>query len=698
MSFEDIDIPISVTTSTGNPIDDLFVPVLKESVEYDVAVGYFSTGWIRDAAEGVAAIAINGGCARWIINPTLSKEDWDLLSTASSEHKRAIVNYIAEKDINKLIDALQHDTRDTLSWLIADGVLSFRIAVPKNDLNGIFHAKMGVFRDAAGNKIAFSGSYNLTAAAETNWETIDVYSSIRPSEIDRISLKEYEFKSMWENSDPNLETYKPDEAAIKPFIEITKYNKRPYSLPGGDRVGVREPEIPDYFLNENNQLRDHQEKALKQWFKNNGRGIFNMATGSGKTVTSLAGMTRLYGEVRKHKTGLVIIITVPYRHLAEQWSEEAEAFGYNPIMCYGDYKKWPTQLSEALTDISQGVTSLAVIITVNATYSGDKFQAFLERVNVNFLLIADEMHNLGAKKIKQCLPEHAQFRMGLSATPIRKYDDEGSKLLEDYFGKQIIEYGIKQAIDDGTLTEYYYYPVLVEFTDEEMSEYRELSIDIGKLFARDTDGESPVLKLLLIKRARLIGGAENKLIELKRLLCESKDSKYNLVYVGDNKKDDIKQVEAVLKLVGNDVGMKAKKFTAEEDVETRRDILKEFGNGELQTIVAIRCLDEGVDVPRTENAYILASTSNPRQFIQRRGRVLRKAAGKKYAHIYDFITVPPESDGADHGLADADFSTERKLMIRELERINEFATSAVNGGEALDKLRAIKKRLNLLDI
>ena len=698
MSFEDIDIPISVTTTTGNPINDLFIPVLKESIEYDVAVGYFSTGWIRDAAEGIAAIAIKGGRARWIISPALSKGDWELLSTASSVHKKDLVNRIAEKDINKLIEGLKYNTRDTLSWLIADGVLSFRIAVPKNDLNGIFHAKIGIFKDDKGNKVAFSGSYNLTAAAESNWETIDIYSSMRPSEIDRINLKESEFNSMWENSDLNLETYKPDEAAIRPFIEITKYNQRPYTLPANKEAGVREPAIPDYFLDENNKLRRHQEEALKQWFKNNGRGIFNMATGSGKTVTSLAGMTRLYGEVRKHKTGLVIIITVPYRHLAEQWSEEAEAFGYNPIMCYGDYKKWPTQLSEALTDVSQGVASLAVVITVNATYSGDKFQAFLERINVNFLLIADEMHNLGAAKIKQCLPGNAQFRMGLSATPIRKYDDKGSKLLEDYFGRQIIEYGIKQAIDDGTLTEYFYYPVLVEFTDEEMGEYRELSVKIGRLFAGDSEGESEALKSCLIKRARLIGGAENKIIELKKLLREKSESMFNLVYVGDNKQDDIRQVEAVLKMIGNDIGMKARKFTADEDVETRRMILKEFGTGKLQTIVAIRCLDEGVDVPRTENAYILASTSNPRQFIQRRGRVLRKAEGKKYAYIYDFITVPPEHDGIDHGLADADFSTERKLMRRELERINEFATSAVNGGEALDKLRAIKKRLNLLDI
>ena len=700
MSLSDVNIPISINTSTDNPTNNLFIPLLRESTEYDVAVGYFSTLWIRDAAEGIASIALNGGKSRWIINPTLSEDDWALLSSIDESKREELANKFAVKDIDLLIERLQLDTRNTLSWLIADGFLTFRIAVPKNDLSGIFHAKIGVFRDEKGNKVAFSGSYNLTGAAETNWETIDVYSSRRSTELERIELKENEFNKMWENTDPNLYAYKPNEEAVKPFINITKLYKRPYSLPVEEATKIKasEPEVPQRFLNENNKLRDHQEDALRGWFKNNGLGIFNMATGSGKTVTALTGTTRLYNEIKKKESSLVVMVSVPYRHLAEQWLNEARDFGYEPIMCYGDYKNWPTVLGNALTDINQGLNSLVMVITVNATYSGDKFQGFLDRVSTNFLLIADEMHNLGANKIKECLPDSAQFRMGLSATPIRKYDDIGSKLLEDYFGKQIIEYGIKEAIDDGTLTEYFYYPVLVEFTEEEMGEYRDLSIRIGKLFAMGNNEENDGLKSLLIKRARLIGGAENKVLELKRLLHINKESKYNLIYVGDNKQDDMKQVDTVVKMVGNKIGMKVNKFTADEDVETRKKILDDFGRGAIQVIVAIRCLDEGVDVPKTESAYILASTTNPRQFIQRRGRVLRKAEGKEYAHIYDFITIPPTADENDKALSGASFSAERKLMSRELERINEFAISAVNGGEALNKLSELKNRLNLLDV
>lgn len=700
MSLLDVNTPISVNTSNDNPINSLFIPLLKESMEYDVAVGYFSTLWIRDAAEGIASIALNGGRSRWIISPTLSEDDWILLSSADASKKEELANRFAEKDINQLVENLQSDTRNTLSWLIADEILTFRIAVPKNDLSGIFHAKIGIFRDDKNNKVAFSGSYNLTGAAETNWETIDVFSSERPAELVRVEIKEKEFNKMWGNTDPNLYAYEPSEEAVKPFINITKSNKRPYLLPLEDKSKriKNEPEVPRYFLDKNDKLRVHQEDALRGWFKNNGHGIFNMATGSGKTVTALTGTTRLYNEIKKKDSSLVVIVSVPYKHLAEQWLNEARDFGYEPIMCYGDYKKWPTVLGGALTDINQDIKSLVMVITVNATFSGEKFQGFLKRVTTNFLLIADEMHNLGAKKIKECLPDSAQFRMGLSATPIRRYDDAGSKLLESFFGKQIIEYGIKEAIDDGTLTEYLYYPVLVEFTEEEMGEYQDLSIRIGKLFAMGDDEESDGLKSLLIKRARLIGGAENKLLELRRLLHSNKDSKYNLIYVGDNAQDDLKQVDAVVNMIGNDVGMKVNKFTAEEDVETRKKILNNFGSGVIQAIVAIRCLDEGVDVPKTQSAYILASTTNPRQFIQRRGRVLRKAEGKKYAYIYDFITVPPTSDENNQALNNASFSTERKLMSRELERINEFAVSAVNGGEALSKLSEIKSRLNLLDV
>lgn len=701
MTFRDINVLFEVNTSNGNPIKEFFIPVLRQSKSYDAAVGYFTTSWIRDAAEGIASLAANDGRCRWIISPNITEKDWELLSTATDKNnKQSYVDSFIEKDSELLIKQLEENTRNTIAWMIADGILEFRIAIPKNKLKGIFHAKLGIFEDNDNNTIAFSGSYNLTGAAETNWEVIDVFSSLREGDAIRVKNKKSEFNNLWEERDTNLEIYRPSDKMVSKFINITKFTERPYILKTiHSEQSAKVPTIPPYFLNEETELRRHQEKAIKNWFKNNGRGIFNMATGSGKTVTALSVATKLVTNIAKKDMSIIIIICVPYIHLAEQWKSEAEAFNFKPIMCYGDYKNWPNEFNNALINIDHNLIKYQIFITVNATFSGDKFQSYLPRINTNFLFIADEMHNLGAEKLQSGLPENAKFRLGLSATPIRHMDEEGTQALRDYFGEEVIEYGIKEAIHDKTLTEYYYYPIVIEFTEDEMLLYEDLSERIAKVCGMEGEkiGNNPYLSLLLIERARLKAGAENKLFKLKELLKEKQDTKYNLIYVGDVKTEDERQVERVMRIVGSEVGMKVRKFTSDEDMATRKEILEQFSSGELQAIVAIRCLDEGVDVPKTENAYIIASSTNPRQFIQRRGRVLRLAQGKKFARIYDFVTVPPLTK-SDRAYGGEKFRVERSLVRVELERINEFAETAINSGEALAAVLDIKNKLNLLDM
>jgi superfamily II DNA or RNA helicase len=247
----------------------------------------------------------------------------------------------------------------------------------------------------------------------------------------------------------------------------------------------------------------------------------------------------------------------------------------------------------------------------------------------------------------------------------------------------VLEFGLKEAIEHGFLCQYYYHPVIVPLTEDEMSAYKELSLRIARAYASeggDDDGPSDRVKKLLIERARLVGKAENKMVKLLPLLEERRTSQFNLVYCGDAKDGGDRQVDRVLRLIGTRLGMRANRFTAEETPAERQEVLRDFVSGRLQALVAIRCLDEGVDVPRTETAYILASSTNPRQFIQRRGRVLRRAPGKRTATIYDFITVP-DLDDLSHGDSAA-FNIERNLVRRELIRVNEFAELALNRGEA----------------
>jgi len=699
MNFKDIVIPNEIYTTDQNPIDTFFIPLLSLAKQYNVAVGYFNSNWFKNAAAGIAALAKNEGKSKWLINPELSEDDWSIFDNLSGEERISWITNKIDDSINNLFELLESDTRETIAWLIHNKTLEFKIAVPKRNLSGIFHPKIGVFSDIEGNKIAFTGSYNLTGGAAFNWEHIEIFKSWEDNP--RVTSKQSKFENMWNEKDPNLSIYSPSEKAIRKIISYHKNVNTATQLDDEEFI----PKIPDYYLEEG-KLRRHQEDAISEWFKNNGRGIYHMATGSGKTVTALATATRLYDFAKSNNTGIGVIVTVPYKHLADQWEKEAKAFGYQPTICYGNYNKWISHVSNILLEYKMKLRDHFFFITSNATFQRSKFQTYLNKIEGNYLFIADEMHNLGGKKIKKVLPENAKFRLGLSATPDRHYDEEGTDLLKEYFGKIVIEYGIKEAIKDKTLCEYFYYPILVELTPEENDEYVILSRRISILYQNEEKNEDQI-KMMLLRRSRLIANADNKIDELIKLLHSNSESKYNLIYCGDEIEYDIidsesrdedfqtavRQVEKILKIVGLEIGMKASKFTAVESTKKRQEILSLFASGDLQALVAIRCLDEGVDVPRTETAYILASTSNPRQFIQRRGRVLRQAEGKKYATIYDFIVLPSAAS-----LSDEAFNIERGLIERELTRVKEFSEISLNPGDTLEKMREIKVKYNLLDI
>lgn len=695
MSYKDIEINKEIYSTEENPVSTFFIPLLSNAVQYDVAVGYFNSKWFKNCALGISSLVKNNGKSRWIINPELSEKDWSIFDDLSKEEKVLWITNKIDDSLENLFELLEINTREIIAWLISTGTLEFRVAVPKRKLSGIFHPKIGIFTDSEGNKVAFTGSYNHTGGAAYNWEHIEIFKSWEDQ--DRVSSKVQKFESMWNEKDENLTIYYPSEKSIRKIISYANNSESK-----DDNIENPCPQIPDYYI-----LRQHQLKAIAAWFKNNGRGIYHMATGSGKTVTALATITKLYSYAIDKGSKLGIVVTVPYKHLADQWEKEANSFGFKPILCYGSYKSWISNAKNILLEFKLNLRDHFFFITSNATFQKNKFQSILDSISGNYIFIADEMHNLGGDKISQVLPGNAKFRLGLSATPDRHYDEKGTELLKEYFGDIVIEYGIKDAIKDKTLCEYYYYPIIINLTAEENEEYKILSKKLGKLYVDEVRNREQI-KYILLKRSRLIANADNKIVELRKLIEERADSYYNLVYCGDEIEYDnfdnsidnieenfaIRQVDKILKIIGNEIGMKASKFTALEDTKRRKDILSQFAKGELQTLIAIRCLDEGVDVPRTETAYILASTTNPRQFIQRRGRVLRTSKGKKYATIYDFIVIPTDYEV----LNDTDYNIERNLIQKELMRVKEFAEISMNEGDTLKIFREIKMKYNLLNL
>lgn len=443
------------------------------------------------------------------------------------------------------------------------------------------------------------------------------------------------------------------------------------------------------------QLRHYQQQAVENWFANQGRGTLKMATGSGKTITALAIATKLY-----QKIGLqVLLIICPYRHLVNQWARECQKFSLEPILAFESVRNWQSQLSTQLYNIHSGNQSFLTVITTNATLIGDGLQSQIKYFPEKTLIVGDEAHNLGAPRLEQSLPRNIGLRLALSATPERYFDEQGTEFIFDYFGSVLQpELTLADAIRQGALVHYLYYPVLVNLTEIETRAYAKLTKRIGwTMMAEENIENNENLTSLLMQRARLIGTAANKLAALRQLMKERLDTSHTLFYCGDGSGEESvvgesgRQLAAVTKLLGMELGYRINTYTSETSLAEREDLRHQFETGKLQGLVAIRCLDEGIDIPAVQTAIILASSGNPRQFIQRRGRILRPHPGKERATLFDMIVLPPD-------LERETIEVERNLLKKELRRLLEFADLADNAGEARIKLLQLQEKYGLLDL
>lgn len=433
--------------------------------------------------------------------------------------------------------------------------------------------------------------------------------------------------------------------------------------------------------------RDYQQTAIQRWIQSDGQGILHMATGTGKTVTALLAASRVAASIDR---GLFLVITVPYQHLVDQWAEELEEFGVNPVRAYQSRKNWQPHLERELLEFNHGTRSLSVVVTTHRTLSMEPAQQTIGRSQGPMMLIADEVHHLGAEQMRQGLSQEFELRLGLSATPERWYDDAGTQVLRQYFGETVFEYGLAEAIENGALCEYYYIPHIVELDAEELEEYKRLTAKIGRLSGAQSDDvtleDNPALQQALFKRARLVGTARRKLDILEDLLNQEQEVSHTLVYCSDGSTgiesgEGQRHVDATTERIREECGLNVDRFTARESQADREQLLEGFESRDIDVLTSIRCLDEGVDVPATRTAYILASTSNPRQYVQRRGRILRTHPGKDFAVIHDFITVP-SVNGRPAFLSGSEFDIERRLIKKELERVSMFADTALNHPDA----------------
>lgn len=708
MSFKDLNVLKHYTTYKNNIVKEFYTPVLEQAVLYQRSVGFFSSTALIELTKGIAGLVKNNGKIQFIVSPYLSPEDIEAID--KGYEKKAIVEKALLREFKEPENYFQEERLNLLAHLIENGTLELKVAfTPPKKSTGMYHEKVGIVQDSYGNQIVFTGSLNETINAfYNNYESIVVFSSWEESKEYAEEMQK-DFELLWNGEDKDLEIIEFPEV-VKDRIKIQKKPSVNYEIDDEEKGEEKaesqrgNPQIPDGFI-----LREYQVDAIESWKNHGYRGIFDMATGTGKTYTGLGAVAKLFEENKR----LAIVIVCPYQHLVEQWVEDIELFNMNPIIGYSasKQKKWKQRLEDDVFDFNLGIIDSFCFVTTNATYSSKFVSELMKDLGKDTLLLVDEAHNFGSESLKQKLYPNIEYRLALSATLERHGDEEGTNALKRYFGEKCIEYGLKRAIDEGKLTPYYYYPILVYLDEEELNEYKDLSYQIGKECHHDKQGKLKVTNLgktLLMRRASLVAGARGKLDLLRKKMVEYKDDSHILVYCGatrvqtfeydESERDEAgeRQIVAVSKILGNELGMKVTHFTSNESAAERELIKRKFSTVDpYQAIVAIKCLDEGVNIPSIRTAFILASTTNPKEYIQRRGRVLRLAKNKPFAVIYDFITLAtPVEEVNIYGV---DFNCEKALAKRELLRLKEFGEISLNSRDSDELINDIMCAYQITD-
>lgn len=663
MSLVDLKLNNIYRNSNEEILNDLIIPLLKESKIYYRGVGFFSSNWIKLVLTGIESIIKRKGKIYLITSPKLSEDDWNAIIIGN----KAKVDDILYKSIKRTIEhefdiTSKFQCLNFFSWLIADGIIELKFAICKNK-KGFYHDKIAIFEDECKNQVCLHGSFNDSLQATYNGESISVFRNWEAGQNEYVEDHLKEFMSMWNDKNDFYNIFDTPDS-VKAEFQKYKTDKRPYKISHNDEL-----HLPKYIKN----LNDYQEEAIQAVIDNNWSGILEMATGTGKTITSLALSKRYFDENNR----IFLIIIVPFNHLVTQWEKNVLSFGYKiPIKCNENKSSWLSLLLRKIRNYNSGITRIESIITTYSTFSSRDFQECLNRIKGNIVLIADECHYAGSTTFINKLPKHVDCKIGLSATPERWFDEEGTNYIKQYFNDVAFVYNLEEAIKNGFLTEYYYNPRIVRLNSYEYELYKGITAKIIKLFQKgEKVEEESVLKRLILKRAEIISKAESKIpmfLEEIKIQYEKGDINNTLVYCA---KGESKKITKLL----SDLGILVHEFTYEVDNSKRKKVLEAFEKGDIQVLVAMKCLDEGVDVPSTKTAYFLSSTSNPREFVQRRGRILRTHENKHKSYITDYIVLPPKNSN--------NIQIDKSIIEKDMPRFAEFAKYSFNEFEAKNKMR-----------
>ena len=691
---------------------------LKNSTEFDLKLGYFSSAAISVLAEGFATFISKGGYMRLIINHIVSKKDKEAINDGVMGNVIDCADLSNFQYLKSTFDEYQEQFFRCLAYMISQKRIDIRIIKPRGQ-KGIAHTKTGQFRD--GDSItAFTGSANFTISGLFN--NIENISIDRSDSVDvmvqkRIAKQRKDFDAIMSGDKKGIEYLSPKDLVeaistnygdsdIEELLDVEeklkehKRGKKADNLQNQWMAAEERTEIEPHFPYPTGP-REYQKKAFDSWKKSQ-CGLFNMATGTGKTLTSLNCLLQIYKQFGYYKA----IILVPTVTLVEQWEKECRKFDFQHVVkVCSKNKDWKGEIDRLTMKENFNPTNSPinyVVISTYASFARDNVFHDLMSLSKKCLLIADEAHNMGSKRILDRIDsvgERFKRRIGLSATPERQFDEKGNKELRRFFNSEneyTFVFSMEEAIKNKFLCEYYYFPHVVRLCDDEMYDYMDISQKLGKIYRYNggyLDLDDEIVRALLLKRRRIIHKARNKQDAFKNIIeeryKERGNLKYTLVYVPEGLKPDLvadvydssdvveddmeadKLIDEYTQIVMNVSNTTTvRKFVSGQ--KNRESILEDFEKGDLEVLTSMKCLDEGVDVPRSELAIFCASTGNPRQFIQRRGRILRTHKDKKNAYIHDLVVVP------DIGADCVDYEMEQKLILSELKRVRDFASLSKN--------------------
>ncbi len=684
MSLEDLHLKGSYSSSKDRLLKDFYNPVLACAKQYDRIAGYFSPKVFAIASRGFGGLLDNNGHIRIITSVKVDTETYAAI-TKVDEYKLA-GKLVDDFDLDSLHSDLDRSYLQLFMRLYATGQLELKVAVTADNV-GILHEKVGIIKDDDGKAISFSGSNNETASGWIyNTEEFKVFNNWQVSTVTYYKTDESKFERYWNNQEKGLRIITLDEARkmqlvskVNKDLSIEAIKKKITELEQSDDNEVRPIELPT----DPRKLFDYQKEAIEHWFSHGNASVFEMATGTGKTFTTISAL-RQFKKTYKY---LHAIVVVPLITLTEQWSKDLKKLILETdIVNTSLDRNWKKTVNDITNGRKLGTDIDYVVVTTYDMFASGIFDNTILDVDKDVVLIADEMHNMVNERRIEAIKNPAyKYKLGLSATPTRLWRPEESKIVANIFGNNSFTYDLEQAINNNFLVPYYYRPIPVTLTGEEYEEYVSLSRDIGRMSAyknKDRNKKDVSLNMKLMRRARIKKNAENKLLALENIVVklQNDDKLYNALIYSDNEK----YLTAIQQMLTSH-NIRTTRFIGENTTEERNAAINTLRDKSINAIVAIKCLDEGVDIPSAQSAFFVSNNTDPRECVQRLGRVLRidREGDKKYANIYDYIVVPPKEV---HFRDPGERNISRNMIKNELIRAKFFEKLALNSDEISDEI------------